>query len=101
LKEETFLEKFRKTCKGKAIEVYRRASFWMNLIPIISPESKYKLIWDGWVMVARLYFMFVIPLDLSVAQKQFMYKDWYPATILMITNLICDIILNLNSAYYE
>jgi len=30
-----------------------------------------------------------------------MYKDWYPATLLMIANLIVDLLLGVNSAYYE
>jgi hypothetical protein len=61
-------EKIYKSCRLKVIELSRKLSTALGKIPVILPDARYKLIWDGWVMIARLYFMFVIPLDLSIAK---------------------------------
>jgi hypothetical protein len=38
---------------------------FIDQIPLFYPESTKKLIWDGVVVIARVYFMLVIPLDLG------------------------------------
>lgn len=44
-------------------------------LPLISPEEtpRLRLIWDGFAQLARVYFILVIPLDLSFNQEEFMF----------------------------
>jgi hypothetical protein len=42
-----------------------RTLIFIDQIPLFYPESTKKLIWDGVVVIARVYFMLAIPLDLG------------------------------------
>lgn len=45
----------------------------MDTIAILNPDSKYKFIWDGFMIIPRLYFLLVIPLDLSFQGEYFLF----------------------------
>jgi len=38
----------------------------VSRVPLFYPEARLKIIFDCLVLIARFYFMFVIPLDLSI-----------------------------------
>ena len=72
----------------------------MVKIPLFSPEATRRLIWDGFAQLARIYFIIVIPLDLSFNQEELMFRILYPATVLMIIILIIDLLVRMNTAHY-
>lgn len=45
----------------------------LEKIPLISPESRLKILWDCIVMMSRLYFLFVIPIDLAWSESKVIY----------------------------
>ena len=45
----------------------------LEKIPLISPESRLKIVWDCIVMMGRLYFLFVIPIDLAWSKSKVIY----------------------------
>jgi hypothetical protein len=45
----------------------------LEKIPLISPESRLKILWDCIVMMSRLYFLFVIPIDLAWGESKVIY----------------------------
>jgi hypothetical protein len=49
----------------------------------------------------RIYYMFVIPLDLSFGQEQFMFSTLFEATIVFLCMLLVDFLISFNTAYYK
>lgn len=37
----------------------------LTWIPLLSPNNKYKVLWDVIAIVARLYFLYLIPIELG------------------------------------
>lgn len=72
----------------------------MEKIPLITPESRLKIVWDCVVMLSRLYFLFTIPIDLAWNQYKIIYGELYVPSILMILLLVFDFILSFNSSFY-
>lgn len=80
--------------------IYVKTNLIIDRIPLFYPESMSKLMWDGFVQIARVYFMFVIPMDLSFNQQQFMFGLLYSTTVVMMTLLIMDFLVSFNTAHY-
>lgn len=70
------------------------------MIPIISPESTYKILWDLFLGIARFFLLFIIPLEISFHNKYLFDQLLFPFILIQIC-LITDLILNFNTAYYE
>ncbi|CAK77489.1 unnamed protein product (macronuclear) [Paramecium tetraurelia] len=87
-----------KTCKDNLIKKLEQE---IEKIPLITPESRLKIVWDCIVMMSRLYFLFVIPIDLAWDKYQIIYGELYIPTILMILLLVFDFILSFNSSFYQ
>ncbi|CAD8192068.1 unnamed protein product [Paramecium octaurelia] len=81
--------------------LFQKWNYCLNKIPLIYPESKLKMLWDAIVMLARFYFIYVIPMDLAWEMQSFMFDILIIPTSLMLTLLIIDFILSFNNAYYE
>ena len=69
--------------------------------PLLYPESKFKIYWDLTAICARLYFLYLIPVDLAWTKDQLMYIKYFTATLIMLSILFVDIIMSLNTAYYQ
>ncbi|CAD8125819.1 unnamed protein product [Paramecium sonneborni] len=78
-------------------------SFNKNLdrVPILYPSAKFKILWDTISVFTRLYFTFVIPLDLGWQQKSFIFYDFKAVSVISLLFIIFDLILSLNTAYYK
>ncbi|CAD8062415.1 unnamed protein product [Paramecium primaurelia] len=87
-----------KTCKDNLIKKIQQE---MEKIPLITPESRLKIVWDCVVMLSRLYFLFTIPIDLAWNKYKIIYGELYIPTILMILLLVFDFILSFNSSFYQ
>ncbi|CAD8073817.1 unnamed protein product [Paramecium sonneborni] len=87
-----------KTCKDDLIKKIQQE---IEKIPLITPESRLKIVWDCIVMMSRLYFLFTIPIDLAWNKYQIIYGELYIPTILMILLLVFDFILSFNSSIYQ
>ncbi|CAD8187163.1 unnamed protein product [Paramecium octaurelia] len=92
---------FSRRFKQITSQIQQRWVLFIKKIPLIYPESKLKLIWDGIVTAARFYFIFIIPLDLAWEMEQFMFDFLIIPTSLMLALLIIDYIISFNQAFYE
>ncbi|CAD8208797.1 unnamed protein product [Paramecium pentaurelia] len=73
----------------------------LDRVPILYPYAKFKILWDAISVLTRLYFTFVIPLDLGWQQKSFIFYDFQGISIISLLFIIFDLILSLNTAYYK
>lgn len=60
--------------KKIASDFMKKLNTLAERIPLFYPESRFKLIWDGVMMIPRVYFMFMIPFDLSFFREEFMFS---------------------------
>ncbi|CAD8093468.1 unnamed protein product [Paramecium primaurelia] len=82
-------------------KVYFVIKKYISIIPIIQPENYAKITFDVIGTTARLYFLYLIPVDLAWAQYAFLFQSLSFITIIMITILIAEFLFNLNVAYYQ
>lgn len=75
--------------------------FLLSKLPIIYPATRFKIIWDIIAIVARLYFLYLIPLDLAWGNYSFMFDMYLNITQIMIFLLVVDVIIGFNTAYYQ
>ncbi|CAD8174959.1 unnamed protein product [Paramecium pentaurelia] len=104
LKKKEFTKKLSRhysNLKSCTNNLYKKIESELEKIPLISPESRLKIVWDCVVMISRLYFLFTIPLDLAWNQQQIIYGQLYTPTILMIMLLVIDFILSFNNSFYQ
>ncbi|CAD8054681.1 unnamed protein product [Paramecium primaurelia] len=73
----------------------------INKIPLIYPQSIYKTIWDVLATIARLYFLYMIPVDICWTQEQLLFDNYFISTLIMISILLVDIFISLNTVFYE
>ncbi|CAD8195038.1 unnamed protein product [Paramecium octaurelia] len=72
----------------------------LNKIPLIHPGQFIKVIWDIVAVVARLYFLYIIPIDLAWVNQQFIFHDFKYISILFLLILIFDMLISLNTVYF-
>ncbi|CAK61699.1 unnamed protein product (macronuclear) [Paramecium tetraurelia] len=85
-------------CFQKFIEI---TSNLINKLPLFQPDSQYKSIWDVMTIVARLYFLYLIPLDMAWIEQEFIFQLFQPISYIMLILVVSDQILEFNTAYYE
>lgn len=66
-------------------------------IPLISPNSKFKLLWNTLIMIIIFFNLFFISIQLAFSYNLINLEFYY----INITLFIIDIFLNFNSSYYE
>jgi potassium voltage-gated channel Eag-related subfamily H protein 5 len=88
--QKQFLENFKQTLNRN-----------LDKLPLLTPGSRLKFLWDAASVMARLYFCFVIPLDLGWKDKSFLFYDCKGISIFALLIIIFDLILSLNTAYYK
>lgn len=84
----------------ETVALYKRIEAYIDTVPLINPEARWKIIWDFAIMLARLYFMFVIPVDLAWKHIQYIYGILYVPSVMMIVLLIIDFGLSFNNKFY-
>ncbi|CAD8086199.1 unnamed protein product [Paramecium sonneborni] len=104
LKKKIFTQKLSKhysDLKNCTNNLYKKIELELEKIPLITPESRSKIVWDCVIMMSRLYFLFIIPLDLAWNHQQIIYGQLYASTIFMILLLVLDFILSFNNSFYQ
>ncbi|CAD8162298.1 unnamed protein product [Paramecium pentaurelia] len=82
-------------------DIFKRVEQYLQKIPLISPESRWKLIWDCFVAFSRLYFMYLIPIDLGWTEIPVIYGKLYPVSILALIILLLDYLISFNNSFYQ
>ncbi|CAK59028.1 unnamed protein product (macronuclear) [Paramecium tetraurelia] len=75
--------------------------FQLEKLPLIHPSQYIKMIWDIVAVTARLYFLYIIPIDLAWVQQQFIFRDFKYISILFLLILIFDLLISLNTVYFS
>ncbi|CAD8096288.1 unnamed protein product [Paramecium sonneborni] len=73
----------------------------LEKLPLIHPGQYMKVIWDIVAVVARLYFLYIIPIDLAWIHQQFIFHDFKYISILFLLILIFDLLISLNTVYFQ
>ncbi|CAD8104262.1 unnamed protein product [Paramecium primaurelia] len=73
----------------------------LKRIELFQPESTIKLIWDSASLVSRLYFLFLIPLDIAWSKYSFMFDMYNLTSFIFQMVLLGDLIVGLNTAFYK
>ncbi|CAD8202087.1 unnamed protein product [Paramecium octaurelia] len=73
----------------------------IHKIPLIKPDSKMKVVWDGILFVCRFYLLFTIPIDLAWPSIQLLFYTLEVPTVICITLLILDFFVCLFQSYYH
>ncbi|CAD8084162.1 unnamed protein product [Paramecium sonneborni] len=76
-------------------------SHYIMAIPILYPENKRIIIWDIIAIISKLYFLYLIPLELAWTNQSLMFNRYYFSTIIMLIILFIDFIIGLNTTYYN
>lgn len=70
-------------------------------LPLLYPESKKLVFWDIIAILCKLYFLYLIPLELAFTNRRLLFVRYYSSTIIMLIILFIDFIIGLNTAYYK
>ena len=70
-------------------------------IPLIYPDNAAKMTWDIIAVVARLYFLYIIPIDLAWVDNQFIFHDYSGISLIFFLLLLGDMLLSLNTVYFK
>ncbi|CAD8184791.1 unnamed protein product [Paramecium pentaurelia] len=82
-------------------QFFNRIEQQLSKIPLITPESRWKLIWDCFVACSRLYFMYVIPIDLGWTEIPVIYGQLYPVSVFALIILLLDYLISFNNSFYQ
>ncbi|CAD8093469.1 unnamed protein product [Paramecium primaurelia] len=70
-------------------------------IPLLYPENRRIILWDIIAILSKLYFLYLIPLELAWTNQSLMFNRYYTSTIVMLIILFIDFLIGLNTAYYN
>lgn len=70
-------------------------------LPLLYPESKKIVFWDIIAIVSKLYFLYLIPLELAWSNRKLLFVRYYTSTIVTLIILFVDFMIGLNTAYYK
>ncbi|CAD8190321.1 unnamed protein product [Paramecium pentaurelia] len=73
----------------------------IKALPLLYPESTKIVLWDILAISSKLYFLYLIPLELAWTNRSLLYNRYYSSTIIMLIILFIDFIVGLNTAYYN
>ncbi|CAD8120874.1 unnamed protein product [Paramecium sonneborni] len=74
---------------------------YIKALPLLTPESTKIVIWDIIAILSKLYFLYLIPLELAWTNIPLLYSRYYTSTIIMLIILSIDFIIGFNTAYYN
>lgn len=69
-------------------------------VPLIYPEQIGKILWDTFAAGIRIFYFFLIPLEISF-NTGLIFNSIFPLTIIMILVIIFDLLLRVNTVCYE
>ncbi|CAK66646.1 unnamed protein product (macronuclear) [Paramecium tetraurelia] len=81
--------------------IKQKVEYWDQNIRIFQPEERKKILWDSCLSFSRIYFIILIPMDISFEQEFLYSNELFILTVIMTILLMLDILLNLNTAYYQ
>ncbi|CAK87824.1 unnamed protein product (macronuclear) [Paramecium tetraurelia] len=73
----------------------------LEKLPLIHPGQYMKVVWDIVAVTARLYFLYIIPIDLAWVNQQFIFHDMWYISIMFLLILVFDLLLSLNTIYFQ
>ncbi|CAD8198895.1 unnamed protein product [Paramecium pentaurelia] len=73
----------------------------IKALPLLYPESTKIVVWDIIAISSKLYFLYLIPLELAWTNRSLLYNRYYSSSIIMLIILFIDFIIGLNTAYYN
>ncbi|CAD8106016.1 unnamed protein product [Paramecium primaurelia] len=74
---------------------------YIKALPLLYPESTKIVVWDIIAISSKLYFLYLIPLELAWTNRSLLYNRYYSSSIIMLIILFIDFIIGLNTAYYN
>lgn len=86
--------------KKFGLDLYKKLDVLIEKIPLISPESRWKIVWDCVGTISRLYFLFIIPIDLAWNNEKVIFGILYTPTIFMLMILLFDFLISFNNSFY-
>jgi hypothetical protein len=72
----------------------------LDRIPVLQPESGYKIVWDYFATLARVILLIFIPLEIAYQPQILFNPENSIVTILMVVLLAFDGMLRLNTVCY-
>ncbi|CAD8097569.1 unnamed protein product [Paramecium sonneborni] len=97
--EENKLENLKQLCQNIKKQIIKICQTIINLIPLIQPESLFKIYWDLFAVIFRIILVILIPLEVSF-HTQIMFMNSRPLTILICIVLIMDFFIRINTQHY-
>ncbi|CAD8180991.1 unnamed protein product [Paramecium pentaurelia] len=92
--------KFQEKMKDLVASSFGNLILWLSRIELFKPESPIKIVWDLASLVSRLYFLFLIPLDVVWNKYSFMFDVYYIQSFVFLLILFGDLLVGLNTSYY-
>lgn len=91
--------------KKKLLRIFKPVvecfSHYIIAIPLLYPENRKVIIWDILAILSKLYFLYLIPLELAWTNHSLLFNRFYTSTIVMLIILFIDFLIGLNTAYYN
>jgi hypothetical protein len=72
----------------------------MKPIPLVYPESLFKMIWDVILSFVLMYFFVSIPIHVAF-NNGLIFRTNLEISMIFICFLLCDYIIKMNTIYYE
>ncbi|CAD8095943.1 unnamed protein product [Paramecium sonneborni] len=92
--------KFKEKMKQLIASSFGTLILWIQRIELFKPESPVKVIWDFASLISRLYFLFLIPLDVVWNKYSFMFDIYNIQSFVFLLILLGDLLVGLNTSYY-
>ncbi|CAD8096286.1 unnamed protein product [Paramecium sonneborni] len=92
--------KFKEKMKKLIASSFGTFILWTKRIQLFKPESPVKVIWDFASLISRLYFLFLIPLDVVWNKYSFMFDMYNIQSFVFLLILLGDLLVGLNTSYY-
>ncbi|CAD8149984.1 unnamed protein product [Paramecium pentaurelia] len=100
-KVPSFSQKIEKILNRIGQTIKQKIEYWDQNIRIFQPEERKKILWDSCLSISRLYFIILIPMDITFEQEFLYSHQLFILTVIMTILLMLDILLNFNTAYYQ
>jgi hypothetical protein len=82
---------------GRLSKIFERI---INHVPLVHPDGKLKIIWDSILVLPRLYFLFLIPVDLAWTNEQILYGYAIIPTLISLVLIIIDFFFGFACCYH-
>ncbi|CAD8070708.1 unnamed protein product [Paramecium sonneborni] len=98
--KENKWDKYKSILQDSKQNTIKQIKLIVNKIPLIQPESDFKLYWDIFASLFRLILVFLVPLEISFT-TQILFKDYIGFTISIFIILQIDLFMRINTLCYE